>query len=114
MQLLMTPNDQHKCHITQQSCQCSSTEKQHSKAIVVANKQLTDRVTKLQEDNANLLSIILWQQALHSLPHPKAQQPDGTPKDTVTPMVTKFTLGTTEKLVVTKSLDIKTMPLTKI
>ena len=36
------------------------------------------------------------------------------PKDTVAPTVTKFAFGITATLADPKSLDIKTMPLTKI
>ncbi|KAL7475324.1 hypothetical protein ACHAW6_001245 [Cyclotella cf. meneghiniana] len=47
------------------------------------------------------------------LPNPKVQQPDGTPKETVTPLVTELASGTTAKLADTKSLNIKMMPQTK-
>ncbi|KAL7481609.1 hypothetical protein ACHAW6_007288 [Cyclotella cf. meneghiniana] len=58
--------------------------------LVMANTQLTDTVTKLQDDNTKLLSVI-------------EHMTDGTSKDTVTPMVTEFTSGTTAKHADTKT-----------
>ena len=58
--------------------------------LVVANKQLTDTITKLQDDNAKLLYII--QQMAGN--HPRMMQhqtphPGMTPMGTATPTATK-------------------------
>lgn len=52
-------------------------------------------------------------EAINALTNSKAQHPDGTPKE-VTPMVTKFALGTKAKHADPKIRDIKMMPLANI
>ncbi|KAL7481321.1 hypothetical protein ACHAW6_007002 [Cyclotella cf. meneghiniana] len=99
----------------QLSTMCSTVKKNNTvERQTIANKQLTDTITKLQEDNAKLLHIIL-QLAGHT-PRTNQHQPTTPrwdPKGYCHTHGYKVTFGYNSKTCKSKRLGIKMTPLDK-
>ena len=68
-------------------------DSQWSSQMIASLDNLANRVVP----NSSISSSS-WQFTLNTLPNPKAPHPSGTPKGTVTPIVTMLTSGITAKL----------------